>query len=69
MRTRTLPSGLLRAEFIPDRVGTYEISISEGSKSLILPQPLEAKVFDPLLVRLKDKAETAVLGQEFPFKG
>ncbi len=69
VRTRTLPSGYLRAEFTPDKVGTYDISISEGGKVLLLPQPLKAKVFDPLLVRLKDKNETAVLGQEYSFKG
>jgi filamin len=69
VRTRILPSGYLRAEFTPDRVGTYEISVTDGGKALILPQPLTAKVFDPLLVRIRDKNENAVLGQEYSFKG
>ena len=69
VRTRTLPSGYLRAEFTPDRIGTYDVAISEGSKALILPEPLEVKVFDPILVRLKDKNDTAVLGLDYTFKG
>jgi len=69
VKTRTLQSGLLRAEFTPDKVGTYEISVSEGSKALTLQEPLKAYVFDPLLVRVKDRAETATVGVEYHFKG
>ncbi|XP_035712922.1 filamin-A isoform X3 [Folsomia candida] len=67
IKTRVLPSGYVRAEFTPDRVGTYEINVLEGSKALMLPNPLRARVFDPLLVRIRDKKETAVLGLDYSF--
>lgn len=68
VRTRALQSGYMRAEFTPDRVGIYEIAVSEGSKALLLQQPLKARVFDPLLVRIREKTETAVLSQDYSFK-
>lgn len=67
MKTRTLPSGFIRAEFTPDRVGNYVISIRDGAMKY--PQPLTVRVFDPLLVRLRDKSESCHLGQDFSFKG
>jgi filamin len=65
VKTRILPSGYLRAEFTPDRVGTYEIDV-KGSRSSSVSN-FKARVFDPLLVRIRDKKETGVLGQDYSF--